>query len=137
MTEPMQTVLDEIAAERARQHRKWREQNHPDGTGPDTRPLHGVYHDSRAKHLADLFSAITDAAALVGAVTWRDIFLEEVFEAVAEEDPARLRVELIQAAAVATQWAEAIDRRLMDDVHASRSSRYEERAAALEGEVVA
>ncbi len=42
---------------------------------------------------------------------WRDILLEEVFEALAEEEPKELRKELVQVAAVAAQWVEAIDRR--------------------------
>lgn len=46
-----------------------------------------------------------------GIVTFRDILACEVAEAFAEEDPARLRAELIQVAAVAVQWVEAIDAR--------------------------
>ncbi|TIH26025.1 NUDIX hydrolase, partial [Subtercola vilae] len=42
---------------------------------------------------------------------WQDILLEEVFEAFAESDTSKLRTELIQVAAVAQQWVEAIDRR--------------------------
>ena len=38
---------------------------------------------------------------------------EEVFEAFAEDDPKLLRAELVQVAAVALQWADAIDRRTM------------------------
>jgi len=53
----------------------------------------------------------TDVAAAFGRVSWADILLEEVFEALAEDDPAALRVELIQVAAVAVQWVEAIDRK--------------------------
>ena len=45
-----------------------------------------------------------------GEGTWADILREEYFEALAETDPARLRVELIQVAAVAVAWVEAIDR---------------------------
>jgi hypothetical protein len=39
------------------------------------------------------------------------ILREEVYEAFAEEDPAALRTELIQVAAVAATWVDAIDRR--------------------------
>jgi hypothetical protein len=39
------------------------------------------------------------------------IALEEVFEALVETDPAKLRDELLQVAAVAVAWVEAIDRR--------------------------
>jgi hypothetical protein len=47
-----------------------------------------------------------------GAVTYADIFLEEVGEALAEHSPARLREELIQVAAVAVAWVEKINRDL-------------------------
>ena len=105
-------VLAAIRDERARQDAKWGEQNHPDGTGPDTKPLRTICSDNTgAAALADLATFATDTAAELSLVTWRDILLEEVFEALAESDPAKLRTELIQTAAVATQWVEAIDRR--------------------------
>ncbi len=44
-------------------------------------------------------------------VNWKTILLEEVAEAFAENDPATLRRELVQVAAVAAAWIEAIDRR--------------------------
>lgn len=114
------TVLDEVAAERERQNAKWGEQNHPNGTGPQATPLRGILFDGPvipengckkyALGLSYLAKGSTDAAAAAGAVTFADILLEEVFEALAEEDPAKLRTELIQVAAVATQWVESIDR---------------------------
>lgn len=42
---------------------------------------------------------------------WLHILREEVAEAFAETDPVALRGELVQVAAVAVAWAEAIDRR--------------------------
>lgn len=51
------------------------------------------------------------SAFRVGKGTWRHILQEEVAEAFAELDPAPLREELIQVAAVAVAWIEAIDRR--------------------------
>lgn len=112
-------ALADVAAERARQDAKWGEQNHPDGTGGVARPLMSLgirceptlVHRASGTELADAARLATDDAAKIDVVTWTDILLEEVFEALAESDPAVLRVELIQVAAVATQWAEAIDRR--------------------------
>jgi len=43
--------------------------------------------------------------------TWEMILLEEVWEALAETDPVKLRAELIQVAAVAVAWVEDIDSR--------------------------
>lgn len=100
-------AMNDVAAERARQDQKWGQQNHPDGTGPGVEvvPLwDGV-------DFAEWAKAATDAAARDGSVTWRDILLEEVAEAFAEEDLDLLRAELVQVAAVAVQWVEALDRR--------------------------
>jgi hypothetical protein len=104
----------EIIEERARQDIKWGEQNHPNGTGPDglllddvTDHRHGI---RRFKALRNDAIVQTDLRATDGTLTFADILLEEVFEALAEKDPAKLRAELIQVAAVAAQWVEAIDR---------------------------
>jgi hypothetical protein len=93
-------IEQEIRRERARQDEKWGEQNHPDGTGGHL-----------AEQTRDAARERCQEAASRGAVDWSMILAEEVFEAIAEEDPAKLRAELIQVAAVAVAWAEAIDRR--------------------------
>ena len=93
-------ILPEIAAERARQDAKWGEQNHPDGTG-----------NAGDAHVARLAKSWCDNAAKRGALTYRHILDEEVQEAFAESDPAKLRAELVQVAAVAVAWIECIDRR--------------------------
>lgn len=98
---PRSVALAEVADERARQDTKWGEQNHPDGTGGGNTAAAAI-----GARLA------CQLAAKEGTVTWRDIMREEVGEAFAETDPAKLRAELIQVAAVAVAWAEAIDRRL-------------------------
>jgi hypothetical protein len=114
------SVVLEIIRERARQDAKWGEQNHPNGTGPQSTPLRGIVFlgpvlpengtTKFAFGLAQLAKSSTDSKAAAGTVTFADILLEEVFEAVAEQNPALLRAELIQVAAVAAQWVEAIDR---------------------------
>lgn len=113
-------VLAAIRGERSRQDAKWGEQNHPDGTGPDSSPLGRIRQvhargkgpsKQFAQGMADMAKQATDEAAEAGTLTFADILIEEVFEALAESDPAKLRTELIQTAAVATQWVEAIDRR--------------------------
>lgn len=94
------SALRAVVAERRRQDTTFGEQNHPDGTGgPDEQELviaaRAAYEDAKAH----------------GQLTWLNVLLEEVAEALAESDPARLREELVQVAAVATAWVEAIDRR--------------------------
>ncbi|KAB8172377.1 hypothetical protein [Microbispora catharanthi] len=92
-------VLTDVAAERAAQDAMWGLQEHPDGTGP-------AYASE-----ADLAKrAVADSAA-EGRLTWRHILHEEVLEAFAEDDPDRLRTELIQVAAVAVKWVQDLDRR--------------------------
>lgn len=106
-----ESAVDAVAAERRRQDAKWGEQNHPDGTGPYEEPVAQILGDYiKAERAADLAKGATDLAAERGDVTWADILLEEVFEALAEKDPLRLRGELVQVSAVAQQWVESIDR---------------------------
>lgn len=108
-------IAREVLAERDRQDAKWGEQNHPD--------LHSGYLglaetvESRlSEHalfaeLAGRYKQLNHIAALTATIDWTGILLEEVYEALAESDPALLRAELLQVAAVAQQWASAIDRR--------------------------
>lgn len=94
-------VLGEVAAERRAQDDKWGwDRNLPDGTG-------GPVMRSEAERMRARCQFLTEN----GGEDWRAILLEEVYEALAEEDPAKLRNELIQVAAVAVVWVEAIDRR--------------------------
>lgn len=111
-------VLEEVSQERGRQDAKWGEQNHPNGTGDQVALLHGWTLPKQLGLVPVTMGAfaytarsVTDAAAEAGTVTFADILLEEVAEAFAEEDPAKLREELIQVAAVAVAWIETIDRK--------------------------
>lgn len=96
------TALGEVARERILQNEKWGEQNHPDGTGLPT-----------DRSMADYFASRCQRDATEGMTTWRGILLEEVYEALAEADPVQLRAELVQVAAVAVAWIEALDRRAL------------------------
>lgn len=114
-TDPTSRVLYEVARERSRQDAQWGEQNHPDGTGPRQPISIGIAYMGDVA--AQMRRAANAAAGKVpglehhGPLTWRHILLEEVFEALAEDDPVKLRAELIQVAAVAVAQVEAIDRR--------------------------
>ena len=99
MTRATIGVLEELYEERQRQDAKWGEQNHPDGTGGPGTPAAAYRARARCK------------ANGPGEDNWRDILDEETAEAYAEVDPALLRGELVQVAAVAVAWIEAIDRR--------------------------
>jgi hypothetical protein len=93
-------LAEEVVAERNRQDEKWGVQDHPDGTGGKVDKLR-----------ADNARVDCDDAFKAGRGTYRDILAEEVAEAFAESDPVALRAELVQVAAVALAWVEAIDRR--------------------------
>ena len=92
-------VLAEVGTERARQDAKWGWQDHPDG-------CHANYM-SKAEEL----KALATEQAMQNNITWNTILQEEVFEALSTEDPDILRGELIQVAAVAVAWVEALDLR--------------------------
>jgi hypothetical protein len=93
-------VLSEVLAERIQQDAKWGEQNHPDNTGS----RFYVERAIAARRNCQL-AATNDTTA------WDLVLLEEVYEALAEGRPEQLRAELVQVAAVAVAWIEAIDRR--------------------------
>ncbi|WP_248960466.1 NUDIX hydrolase [Sphaerisporangium perillae] len=92
-------VLSDVAVERVAQDAKWGLAEHADGTGPERTAA-----ADRAKR------AVEEAKAGQG-VTWRHILHEEVLEAFAEDDPDALRAELVQVAAVAVKWIQALDQR--------------------------
>lgn len=98
--EAMGVAMRDVVAERHNQDHKWGEQNHRDGTGGEMLPA-----------IAAASREICQHASAMGNVTWKMILQEEVSEAFAETDTAKLRAELVQVAATAAAWVEAIDRR--------------------------
>lgn len=98
---PGAAVAREVIQERVRQDARWGEQNHPDGTGVPS-----------MQAAAERSRLVCDLNFRRGKGSWADILREEFHEALAESDPARLREELLQVAAVAVAWVEAIDRRI-------------------------
>jgi len=103
-------VLAEIAAEQSAQHAKFGEQNHEDGTGPWVKNPDRM---SNMEDQADVARLDCQEAANSGNLNWMLILREEVYEAFAEKDTTALRTELVQVAAVAATWVEAIDRRAL------------------------
>lgn len=95
--------LCECEAELTRQDQKWGEQNHPD--------LASYERFQNYASLADSWKRVNDGRAKSGTLSWSGILFEEVYEALAEEDPDKRAVELVQVAAVALQWAESIRRK--------------------------
>jgi hypothetical protein len=103
-------IIDEMHAQRA----KWGEQNHPDGTGP-------LGFQKHIKDVADRYRLVCQAAAADGTLTWRHIFMEEVFEALAETED-ELETEIIQVMAVCASWLAARHRRESSEPRPSQKS---------------
>jgi hypothetical protein len=99
-TAGVKDFAEAIDAERARQLAKFGDQHHPDGTA--------ITED---RERADRARHTCESMARLGQLTWRDILHEEVQEAFAESDPAALKAELLQVAAVCAAWVYDIDRR--------------------------
>lgn len=99
-TPGVKAFAEAIDDERARQIAKFGDQRHPDGTG-----------GALDRQAANTARAACQHAAEKGVVTWRDILGEEIAEAFAETDRAKLREELLQSAAVIAAWISDLDRR--------------------------
>ncbi|MEW6060126.1 MAG: hypothetical protein AB1551_08330 [Actinomycetota bacterium] len=70
----------------------------PDGTGQDT-----------FREMAEQAGQVRRSKAEQGSLAWRHILSEGVFTAFAESDPAKLRGYLVEVAAAAVAWMEALD----------------------------
>jgi hypothetical protein len=91
-----------IDVERDRQDAKWGEQNLRDGSPTPKRVVDAIRR-STDYHAKNKYGR---------GLAWRHVLDEEVAEAYgAIGDDAALREELVQVAAVAVAWIEAIDRR--------------------------
>jgi len=100
--ERMLPLLHEVTRERERQDQKWGEQNHPMIRPGDLGYFERAMDGSQAAY---------ETAEANGTVAWSDILLEEVYEALAETDIEKQKVELIQVAAVALSMIECLDRK--------------------------
>lgn len=120
------SISGEVLTEVRRSIEKHGQQRHvPLGTGPYTYPLDtyrvspdgdqepGLWPGLFATSLARLATLDTKAHSQNeggdGTVTWWHILREEVLEASAEDDPDKLRAEMVQVAAVALKIIDAID----------------------------
>lgn len=92
-------IVGDLLKERLRQHHTWGVRHHPDGTG------------AAFAQVAEAARSECQRLAAKGEATWQHVLREEVYEAFAETDPAKLRKELVEVAAVAIAWIEDIDTR--------------------------
>jgi len=96
------SVFDEIEAELLRAEAKFPDQHLPNF------PERMDWDHATAER--DQAQELTDRCHAKGVVTWWHVLREEVYEAFAESDPAKLRAELIQVGAMAVRWIEDLDR---------------------------
>jgi hypothetical protein len=106
-------VLTDVAQHRVFQELRYGHVNDKlqDGTGPEVRWL-GPYTSHSAEVIeAKLRADYEEYEEEVGLPTWCHLVREEIGEAFKENDPVRLREELIQVAALCVSWCERIDDR--------------------------
>ena len=93
------TIFGKIRKECQRQDELWGEQDHP------------ISDDLKNDfELASALKAINKST--MTTITWKNIILEEVYEATSETDLAKARVEWIQVAAVAVQIIKNLNRKI-------------------------
>ncbi|MER8083814.1 hypothetical protein ABTZ57_01295 [Streptomyces sp. NPDC094048] len=88
-----------IDTERQAQLAKWGDQHHRNGSSTST----------NVRLCTDLAQAMRQVNADPAELSWTTIMLEEAYEVGAETDPAKIRAELIQLAAVCAAWIADID----------------------------
>lgn len=93
-------IYQEILNERHRQDAKFGVQDHP---------LWKVRFMDKMN--AEQAKQVCAKAAADGTITWKNILLEEVLEAFAENDPTKVKEELIQVAAVCVSIVECMKRK--------------------------
>lgn len=102
-------IVTDVLDERKRQDSKWGVQSHPDAPPPPYPVTHTLGIPSAA-----VARTMCQQAFKHGRGSWGHILNEEhseVHEEAGKSDPATLRTELIQLAAVALAWVEDLDRR--------------------------
>lgn len=95
-------ILAQVLDERVRQNELWGRQDHP---------VADAYEMEDAAGSLPGIRDYCDLRTAEGRVTWSNIVEEELFEALAEQDADKRRIELIQLAAVVVAAIEAEDRR--------------------------
>lgn len=93
----VEEVFFDAYGEMLAQNLKWGKQRHPGGNHPRYKLLADAYREQCERHTEE------------GKLTWADILLEEIFEALSSETDEELETELTQCIAVIVQWK--LDRR--------------------------
>ena len=100
-------VLTLVRLERQSRHARFGQEDLPDVA----QPFADVDVRDDYKALADEWKETNAQRVELETLAWDGVLLEEAFDAVSKSNPHTLKAALIQVAAGATAWAEAIDRR--------------------------
>lgn len=102
-------VLAEVGAHRLEQVARYGE-NHdlPYATGPQEPWLY-PFSTGGATWVEQVFRRDYEASGGDADTTWMRLLREELSEVACEDNPANLRAELVQLAALAVSWIETID----------------------------
>lgn len=117
-------VLADVRAERARQFAQYGTNEDLElGMGPTVRWL-APYTPHDALHVErTLRQDYEDKERFHGKPTWMSLIREEVAEAFSEGDPAKLRAELLQVAALAVSAVEKMDARAAEAARQAEEDR--------------
>jgi hypothetical protein len=100
-------IIDATLEERIKQDAKWGEQNHPiidnTYTSKSMYLRYNLPSEEEAKNMCNTY-------ALNKELTWGDIIVEELVEALCAPNKKLMREELIQCAAVIVAMIESLDR---------------------------
>lgn len=100
-TSMVRDVLTELRVAEA----KFPDQHLPSGTPEHAHRMGLEKARGQAKRTSDMYRKIVKEKAANGTLTWWDVLREEFYEVGVEDDPERLRAELVQVAAMAFRWA--------------------------------
>lgn len=103
-------ILELVFEERQRQEARYGHANVTleNGSGPETRWLAPFTGQSAAEIQEILRRDYEEFEEETGQPTWVHLIREEIAEAFEEDDPVRLKAELIQVAALCVSWAERL-----------------------------
>lgn len=108
--ERLATMCD-VLEEMKRQDGKWGEQNHPLTSALQTPGFGEAHTRESAKGRAEFWQRENQRREEAGELAWDGILLEEVYEALAEEEGGEAKGEFTQVAAVAMAIVQCIYRR--------------------------
>jgi hypothetical protein len=108
--EPLRRVVDDVVREVTAADLRTGGKHLPDGTPEHIARMGAEKAAAQARRTADMFRRVTIGRAASGALTWWDVLRAGVYDVGADTDPATLRADLIQVAAVAMRWVQDIDR---------------------------